>query len=153
MKEKLVLLFALVVAAVGGLAAGNENVESRPTADQPLYLHLLALRYYTTPPIPAKRIVSARVYVGQSFAVSVNGDANTTLSGRIDREGGKFVGKKLSGTSHGTKNIFDGELKLETPTRARAGLSGSAIFGAVIVLSTNADCGAFIKMIDPAGSG
>jgi hypothetical protein len=39
--------------------------------EKPLFLHLLAPRAYTDPPMPAHRILTARVYPFQDFSISV----------------------------------------------------------------------------------
>jgi hypothetical protein len=85
--KTLVILLAiacLFAAVYSAEPAGSKTPETASTPpDQPLYMHLLAPRYYTTPPMPARRIVTARIYLSQEFAVILDGDPNTTLSGRV----------------------------------------------------------------------
>jgi hypothetical protein len=136
-------------------AEGTNSKRPVPATDKavptetPLYMHLLAPRYYTDPPTPARRIVTTRIYLSQEFGVILDGDPNTTLSGRVDKDGGKFVAHQLQGVSNGTMNMFDGEMEFEKPIHSTRGMFSGGIFSAIFVLSTNADCTPLLRKIDP----
>ena len=62
------------------------------TQDEPLFLHLLSPRTYT-PPIPAHRIVTARVYPFLDFAISIGDLENPFFTNRWD---GAWTSPRLS---------------------------------------------------------
>lgn len=117
--------------------------------DLPLYLHLIAPRYYTDPPTPARRIVSTRIWLSKEFAVTVEDAPEATLAGKIDRVDGKSVPKELWGTFRSSKNWCDRSLELDEPARPTRVMFSSIVWSTVFVLSTNSDCRALLKKIDP----
>lgn len=61
---------------------GTSRAQTGTNAPQDrLFLHLLAPRAYTDPPVPAHRIVTARVYPQQDFAVSIGDTENPFTKG------------------------------------------------------------------------
>ncbi len=127
----------------------------------PLFVHLIAPRYYTDPPIPPKRIVTTRISLGEDFAVSFDdsgsshsysvgglspysysGDA--VLAGRVERRGAIFFGHLL-GRSHTSLNHFAGEMELEKAVESQGGGFSGGIWSVRFVLSTNSDCSFFLK--------
>ena len=140
---------------------GAEHARSEGHEAIPLFIHLISPRYHTDPPIPPKRIASARISLGQDFAVSVgepsppsgytvggadpfsySGDA--VLAGRIERRGNVLWGHLL-GRSHTTFNDFTGQMELEKPVVSQGGVFSSSIWPVQFVLSTNWDCRSFLK--------
>ena len=129
-------------------AAAIAADELEHPGQEPLYLHFLSPRVYGQQELPARKIATARVHLGRRFA---QGAPEPALCGRIDRQAGKYVAEELSGTIGGTKNLFWGEMSPEQPLRAKGVLAGSITFQGIFVLSTNSDCSAFLKVIDPPG--
>jgi hypothetical protein len=75
-----------------------------------------------------------------------SGDA--TLAGRIQTQNGKFLAR-LQGRNRTTLNYFAGEMELEKPVYEHGGYyHGGALWGVWFVLSTNADCGSFLKALE-----
>jgi len=141
--------------------AGDDAQRPQSSAQAvPLFVHLIAPRYYTEQPIPPKRIVTTRISIGEDFAVSFDeasfahsysvggpdpysysGDA--VLAGRVEKRGAKFLAH-LIGLSHSTVNVFAGELELEKPVESQGGGFSGGIYRVWFVLSTNAQASAFL---------
>ena len=145
-----------------------------------LFLHLLEPPSYTDPTNSAHRIITARIFLSEYFAISAGDDdpftngwngavtfaqlsktgvpqarplepfwnsGDAILAGRIDAVKGKFIAQ-LQGRSHTSLNYAHGEIELEKPVYAQGCLFREAIWGAWFVLSTNSDCGHFLKALD-----
>jgi len=83
---KILACFVLAIAASSDprtqAAQGASPAQKGAIAPQDkLFLHLLAPRAYTDPPVPAHRIVTARVYPQQDFAVSIGDTENPFTNG------------------------------------------------------------------------
>jgi hypothetical protein len=131
----------------GSRATDNASRDQAFPQPVPIYLHLFSPRYYTDPPIPPALIVSARIRLGEEFAIpvgSATSRGDEVLAGRVDQRGTKFFAR-LFGRSHTTLNRFEGEMELEKPVESQGGGFSGAIWTARFVLSTNADCAAFLK--------
>lgn len=169
------ILLALGSLLITGCATGDHQPSDRQPSQHaqratispqaaPLFVHLLAPRYYTDPPIPPKRIVTTRISLGEDFAVSVGdsgfshshslggpdsysyaGDA--VLAGRVELRGTKFFAH-LVGLSHSTVNYYEGELELEALVHATRGSISGGIWSVYFALSTNSDHSAFIDRLD-----
>jgi len=122
------------------------NNQLQPSEDHRLFLHLIAPRYYTDPPIAPRRIVTTKICLSEDISVAV-GEQGETLSGRIERKGDKFSAR-LQGRSHSTLNFFEGDIELERPVSSRSGIFSGGIWSVQFVLSTNSDCGPFLKERD-----
>jgi hypothetical protein len=76
--KDLIIISVVMVAAVIFAVPQSQSQQKVPETeggtgaqDKALFLHLLAPRAYTDPPLPAHRIVTARVYPFQDFSISV----------------------------------------------------------------------------------
>jgi hypothetical protein len=129
--------------------ATNEGGGATGRADT-IYLHLLAPRYYTDPPMPARRIVTATVRLAANGKDSVGHpvfDGDKVLAGRVERRGGRLFAH-LKGQSLSTFNYFDGEMEMEKLAEPTFYACTGTIFLAYFVLSTNSDCGLFLGRLD-----
>jgi hypothetical protein len=81
---KMLVIAGVFLVAQAGFAplrsqSQREAAQAQETTaahDQPLFLHLLAPQIYADPPIPAHRIVTAKVYPFEDFSVSAGDDEN-----------------------------------------------------------------------------
>ncbi len=168
----LILSAAIIFFLITGCASHIRQSSKRRASDDaprpqtsapsvPLFVHLMAPRYYTDPPIPPKRIATTRISIGEDFAVSFgdpglshsysvggldpysySGDA--VLAGRIEQRGAKLFAHLL-GVSHSTVNTFAGEVEIEKPVASTSAIFSSMIWSVRFVLSTNFDCSLFLK--------
>jgi len=88
MKISIVMLMSVVLAGCtnprGPRQAHSANTTAGAAAqNKTLFLHLLEPPTYTDPPIPAHRIVTARIYPSQNFSISI-GDADDPFTNRWD---------------------------------------------------------------------
>ena len=76
---KILIMVAVFLVTQSGSAPLRSQLQreavqaqgSTAAQGEPLFLHLFTSRTYTDPPIPAHRIVTARVYPSQGFSISV----------------------------------------------------------------------------------
>lgn len=83
---KILAIFALAIAGSSDprpqAAEGTSRAQKGTIPQQDrFFLHLLAPRAYTDPPVPPHRIVTARVYLQQDFAVSAGDTGNPFTNG------------------------------------------------------------------------
>jgi hypothetical protein len=77
------IMGVVTVAVVICAAAGSQRRQNAPAPEggagaqeKALFLHLLAPRAYTDPPVPAHRILTTRVYLFRDFSISVDNSEN-----------------------------------------------------------------------------
>ena len=151
----------LICLIATGCASPPQPHATAPSTQPPgapvLYVHLIAPRYVTTPATPPRRIVTARIHLGEDFAVAL-GDpvagigssgplsysADTVLAGRVDRDGDKF-GAHLVGKSFSSTSDFAGTMTLDTPVNPQGGGFSGGYFPVKFVLSASPDCSPYLK--------
>lgn len=125
------------VSAVHAMEPHSQN--------NPLFVHLIAPRYYTDPAIPPRRIVTTRITLSEEFFVALgdSGIGGEILSGRIECRDGRFF-VRLAGVSHSTKNVYEGEMELDKPVSSQGGIFSGTVWTARFVLSTNVNASPFL---------
>ena len=132
---------ATVALVIATSCAGNHRLYS---SNHQLFVHMFIPTLYlperTQPP---KLLATTSVKVSEPFDVTHDQGAGS-LRGRIERHGGRFHAK-LEGNCEGTWNFFEGELELEKPVGSTGGIFSGYIVSGFFVLTTNADCGPFLR--------
>ena len=129
--------FAAAVLFLAGCACEKPRPEAGKTAP-PLFVHFFTpALYFENSTEPPKLIATAPVHLSQPFAVE-------HLGGVVEPRKRKYYAR-LRGECGGTTSHVDGELELEKPICGGGAFAGYIPVFGFYVLSTNADCGPFLK--------